>query len=318
MKRTSAPGSVSGLYVDYNAGTSTPGTQVIAEDENLKQEEICNAVELAGFTLSGSDDEQLYKAIIALSHSVGELLFSGIKKTTGITFPAVRIDEADVVVDAHTPQLVTALRAQAAEVNSTSSFTCTVSGSVVTFPSATAADNLIAALVEDSKVHGGDEETQSYASWRTINIAGTDYSIASINAPGRAITVAGTPATGSQTVICYPHRIAGSTTTARIYRTSARALVSQGDSGGKLVAGLRRRDYAQSHTHNPLTNNDPNNTVAGGGYLKGYLYNSGELGGHVTGTPNTDGTNGTTRIGPRNEPRGLAAYLYMWAGMYVA
>jgi photosystem II stability/assembly factor-like uncharacterized protein len=66
MKRTTADGNSGNLYQDRNTTLGRVGTLIQAEDKNLIQEEICNAIEGAGITLNGSDDTQLLQAIKTL------------------------------------------------------------------------------------------------------------------------------------------------------------------------------------------------------------------------------------------------------------
>ena len=311
--KTSATGSVSGAFVDRNVGTSTPGTAMVAADLNTFQDELCNAVTGAGFALNASDNAQLKQAIISLSHTVGEYLFSTIKRAVSALFPAIRIDTADVTIaSANYPDLVTALYAEAVVAQGVSSFACTISGSAITFPTGTAPAKLLNALVEDSLVHGDDAETQSFTNWRTLTVGSTNYAITSINLSTRVVTVSGTPASGSQTVYCYPYRIAGSTTSVRLYKTNARALMSHDD--GNLLSGLRRRDYGQGHWHQSTIGNE-NAGAAGANRLKPYDGSNLVTG---AGAIITDGTNGTPRTGAHTEARGMGAYLYIWAGRYVA
>jgi len=314
MKRTSAAGSVSGLYVDRNPGTSTAGTAIVESDMNMHQEELANAVEKAGLTLSAVDDEQLYKAIRAMSHGVGEFVFNARKLSPSVDWPAVRIDDADVTLaSANYPQLVTALYAEPLTAAGVSAHACTIAGSVITFPSTTAAIALLAALYDDYLVHGGGQETGSYTNWLSLTVGSTNYAITNINTATRAVTVTGTPASGAQTVTCYGFRIAGSSTTVRIYKNAGRALMAQGDTDNTLVAGLRRRDRGQGHRHQ--------NHRSASGSDSSY-YGLGAANGSTTlyavENPVSDGVNGEPRTGKWNETRGMAAYMYMWAGVYVA
>ncbi|MBL8966333.1 MAG: hypothetical protein JNG85_04930, partial [Spirochaetaceae bacterium] len=89
MKRTSAPGSVGGKYVDDNPATATVGTDIVAEDKNFTQEEICHPIESAGFALDGADDYQLERSIIAFRKRIGEYDFQG-GEITPITVAASR------------------------------------------------------------------------------------------------------------------------------------------------------------------------------------------------------------------------------------
>lgn len=310
MKRTEAPNSVGGLYVDKDPGV-TVGTTLIAVDRNLIQEEICNAVEGSGATLSGADDEQLKKAIISLSKSIGEPFFNIFLKSPSVTFPALRIDDADHDIDvANWPDLVPLLRAEKLRAGSTTDFTCTVAGSVITFDNDIDENILLAALTEELFAHvqsGG----VAYTGWLSINVGGTDYVITDVDAGAYTVTVTGSPSTGSQTVIVYPYRIAGSSTTARLRRVNAKALISH--DGDECLAGLRRRDRMQGHYHSTTVSGFI--PVIGGSST----INSGSSFGYggILG-PVTDGTNGTPRTGETTDPRAFVGYLYLHGGRYVA
>lgn len=311
--KTSAPGSVSGAFVDRNVGTSTPGTTLVAADTNTWQDEICNAVQGAGYSLNASDNTQLKQAIISLSHTVGEYLFSTIKRAASTLFPAIRIDTADVTIaSANYPDLVTALYGESVVSQGASSFACTISGSVITFPTSTAGEKLLNGLIEDSKVHGGDAETQNFTNWRTLTVGSSNYAITAINAADRTVTVSGTPPSGSQTVYCYAYRIAGSSTSVRLYNTNGRALMAHDD--GNMLAGLRRRDYGQGHKHRFSTKTGGATT----GTFNYYGFNNGDPHDSNTEPPISDGSHGSPRVGDRTEARGMGAYLYIWAGRYIA
>lgn len=310
MKRTEAPDSVGGLYVDKDPGV-TVGTKLIAEDRNLIQEEICNTIEGAGATLSGADDEQLKKAVISLSHAIGEPVFNLFEKSPSVFFPAVRIDDADHDIDvANWPDLVPLLRAHKLKAGSTTDHSCTVAGSVVTFPDNADANALLAALAEEVLVHGG------YGSWLSLNVGGTDYAITDIDTSTREVTVSGSPSGGAQTCICYPYRIAGSGTTARLRQVAGRALAAH--DGDECLAGLRRRDRMQGHYHDPLGaapfvggTGGLNNTNAGSGAAIWETRTT-------TGVPSADGANGDPRTGETTDARAFVGYLYLWGGRYAA
>lgn len=290
-----------------NNPTTDDGTNWEPGDEAMRQ------IKASLLAVEGNDIE----ALIAMrKHDVGEPVFNLLLKTASATFPAVRIDDGDHdIAAANWPELVPALRAEQMTVAGVSSFTGTVSGSTLTLATSTAGDALLADLVEDAKVHGGDVETENYTNGRCINIAGTDYAITAINGGTRAVSVSGSPPAGSQTVLFYPHRIAGSTTTARLFRTSARSIVSGGDAAGTILPGLRRRDYVQAHWHDfnyGSTSGSAGKAIGSGGGSF-ILANTGSVGSAVS-----DGTHGTPRTGFNNEPRALGAYLYIWGGRYVA
>jgi hypothetical protein len=170
-------------------------------------------------------------------------------------------------------------------------------------------------------------ETENYTNGRSINIAGVDYAITAVNGGARTITVSGSPAAGSQTVLFFPHRIAGSTTTARLFRTSARAIVSGGDAAGTILPGLRRRDYSQawqlggSKDKNYFSFLIADNQMedSGGSANVGLQRMTTTAQGHANAVgPKNDGTHNNIRNGFNNEPRSLGAYIYIWGGRYVA
>jgi hypothetical protein len=63
MQRTTAPGSVSGAYVDEDPGNSVQGTLLIALDRNAIQEEIVGVIAGAGLTPSAGNNGQLLGAL---------------------------------------------------------------------------------------------------------------------------------------------------------------------------------------------------------------------------------------------------------------
>lgn len=342
MKRTTAPNSVAGLHVDRIIGVQA-GTRGIAEDRNNLQEELCNLVEGAGLTLDGTDQYQVLRAQIALRREVGAPFESEIKLTpvtvaaskssTNPSYPNYLpiIDRTDAdhdVTSSQAPPLVTAFRAYAAEVLGSASFTATVSGSVLTFADTTANNALLRALNEDALVQRWLSSSQSptyagsggdFSNWRCINVAGTDFAMTAISTGSRTITVTGSPATGSQTVIFYPYRIAGSATSVRLHRLSGFVPVSSGDSDGVEISGLRHMDQGQGHYHEIYS---ATNTQAAGAN-PGFAANSN---GSIAGTgsltyvksPITDGTNGTPRTGKTTNPRSHSRYTYTWAGILLA
>ncbi len=341
MKRTTAAGSSGGLYVDYVAGV-TAGTLLTAEDRNNLQEEVAHLIESVGWSLDGTDQYQLLRSDIARSKLIGEIVMpeikltpvivSASKSTTNPGFPdylpiIARHDADHDVTTAQAPDLVTAYRAFAAEVLGSASFTATWAGSVGTFANNATNNALLAALREDGFVQRWFSSGQSatyagsgidYTGWRCINVAGTDYVITNVDTVARTITVTGTPTAGSQTVILYPYRIAGSSTSVRLHRLSGMVGVAGQDADGFEITGLRHMDYGQAHWHNIYT------TGSGGAairFVTDTTSNSviGVIGATVqVREPVTDGTNGTPRTGKTTTPRSQSRYAYSWAGRLLA
>jgi hypothetical protein len=144
-----------------------------------------------------------------------------------------------------------------------------------------------------------------------------EYAITNINTGSRSISFAYTALNIGSTPVStnvefYTHRVIGSLTTARHFRTTGKTLMTVGDENGYVVGGLRRRDYIQGHIHNMGTfyvfsgfgGGSPAGTTPAGGFSPN------------TGVPENDGTNGVPRTAKTTQSASLGAYLYMWAGTY--
>lgn len=198
---------------------------------------------------------------INYSKVIGELFFLDFPKDTNYTFnpmtprtyfPALNLSEIDVTLtvdNTDIPQVsldhlrskyLIYLPGKSGEVFQ---WTTTVTGSDIEFPNTTSANAVLAALVEDKDVQG------TYTNHRTVNIDGSDFAITGINLVTRVVTVSGSPTTGSQTARFYSHRIAGSTTTARLFEVSGESFIAGGDPDGYFIGGLRTRGYFQGHWH---------------------------------------------------------------------
>lgn len=253
-----------------------------------------------------------------LDRPLGEVFDMAYKKTISETFPALRVDDSDHDIStANYPLLVPDMRAVKAEAWGGAAyfdtFSGTVAGSVFTGPVAGAGAGdaftyLLAALLEEEMYHG------SYNTWRCINIAGTDFVITNVNPGARTVAVSGSPTSGAQSASVYQFRIAGSTTTARVFKMAGQATMAQ--DGVTYIAGFRRRDRMQGHKHVGANVTGINASVSSGG---NYLMSSSGGTAHATDsnlTPTTDGVNNTPRTGLTTDPNMTAVYRYMWAGAY--
>lgn len=273
-----------------------------------------------GLPFDPTDQYADMKQKTALGHKVGEMYFSALNEdavaySAAISTahpaypeynPILKLWDSDHdIAAANYPLLTPKLRAKKMEAWSGSAYvtdhTATVAGSVVT-GSGTAWTNALAALAEDLAVNSA-----SYTNWRSINIAGTDYAITNVNSSSGTVTVSGSPTTGSQTCIFYTNRIPGSTTSARVFKISGRVLMSP--DGTLRVAGLRRRFHMQGHYHYASSSNTALGWIvnAGGGSTVAGLGGSAIS----TGSPLTDGTNGTPITGLETEPNSATAFLVM-------
>lgn len=71
MFKTIALDSVANRYVDKNVGTSTPGTRIEADDQNIEMDELVNAVESSGQTLDPTGVKVNQLAHAAFLNGVG-------------------------------------------------------------------------------------------------------------------------------------------------------------------------------------------------------------------------------------------------------
>lgn len=299
------------------------------------QDPLTNMITQVGWAYDPTDKYQFMRSIIALSKPVGEMIdteipltavtVSGSKSTVSPGNPEylpIISRDADIdVASTKAPDLVTAYRAYQASITGTTSFTATVAGSVLTFASTTSNNLLLAAIQADAFVQRWFTSGQSatydvsgadYGNPRCINVAGTDYAIAGVNTGARTITVTGTPTSGSQTVIFYPYRIAGSSTSIRLHKLNGFVMVPQGDSDGLYIGGLRVMDQLQGHWHQvydttgagALLYNSAGTTASG--------VSSNKMGVNQVREPISDPTNGTPRTGKTTNPRAHSRYIYTW------
>lgn len=106
------------------------------------------------------------------------------------------------------PYLTMKLRERKVSFNGSTVFTGTVSGTSYTLD--VAYEDLATDLMEERLDFG------TYTGWRTIDIGGVTYDITNLS--GRVLTLSGSPGDGSGVASSfYTHRIAGSTTTARVW-----------------------------------------------------------------------------------------------------
>lgn len=323
MRLLTSLGNVAGKFVNRDPITNPQGTVYSAEFGNDCLDDLIGIQSEAGVANGPGTDLRVVKSIVKLtienSKRVGEIFnLDSLISSTAFNlatpydyFPAICLSTIDVQVvlsTANYPELVPHLRAKKlwfrrGRTDEVGSWTATVSGSSVTMPNTTSANALLAALLEDQIVHG------SYTNWRTLTIGGVDYPITNVNTVTRVITVTGTPTTGSQTTEFFPHRIAGSTTTAREFEVSGRVAIATNDAAGRWIGDLRMRSYLQSHRHS-LSSNIPNGNANNNVLTAGTSYT-------LTGTevlgPTTDGANGTPRTGPETHSPTLSAYTYKWA-----
>jgi hypothetical protein len=285
---------------------------------------------------------QILKYAIQYSKQVGEIFFLDQQKdpvefsqsSPTDFFPAVclsAINSYSDISDSNYPDLVPHLRGRkltylaglSGEKSQfdVESYDVTSNVATLTFADQPTENDVLAALAEDSLVNGG------FSNWRSIElpsaiggITADVYAITDVDEINRTVkfSVGIADESGSVTAVAeFPeHKVAGSTTTARLFEVKGRSLVAANDSDGEVISGLRRRDRMQGHWHDfynntsirqsgtsDATDSEDADTPAGDGYVR---------------EPVSDGTNGTPRTGSTTEPRALGVHVYMWAGRYTA
>ncbi len=342
MFRTAAPGHVGNKYVDEVEGVSE-GTYRIEEDANITQEELVKAVEAAGLSVEsspGTVEDQLAEAMQKLvaegSKFLGELFFLDSYRALSAWdranpdnyFAGLCLNDGDHdIVVANFPDLVPHLRAKKATYNegisgSKSAFDVTnwvvaTNVGTLTFADQTAEKALLADYAEDNLVHGNFTDYRSVTLASAIgNIPAGEYALTGIDASARTITFAVTASDGSggvtTTVEFYKHRIPGTTTTARVFERPGGVLVAANDADGECIAGMRRRDRANSI--------DQVDSLINSG--SGYSVNVPDDGSYSPILTLSAG--GSTRNikfakkGLTTNPRALVGHLYLWGKSYVA
>jgi hypothetical protein len=176
---------------------------------------------------------------------------------------------------------------------------------------------LLAALEEDKLSYGAYLRPITVPS-AIGNIPAGDYLITGINpaAGTRTITFNVTASNGSGSgsfpVDFYACRIAGSTTTARVFSARGRAIHGAGDDNGYMVNGLARRGYIENHWHEAYYTSG---ATTGGGVVSGDGGTSGPITNRVKNVI-SDGVNSLRSAKDTNSPAS-SMHLYMQFQYYM-
>jgi hypothetical protein len=296
----------------------------------------------AGLTYDSTDKYQLSKALIALSHVMGENIFTD-QTLTQVIYSAAKSTASPgnpqylpiisravdkTVTTAMSLPLVTAYRAFTANVLGTTTFVGTVAASVITFSITTTNTAMLNALVQHGLARRWFSSSQSatfagsgadYTNV-SINVAGTDFSITAINVGAGTVTVSGTPTAGVQNCILYPYRVVGSSTSVFLPRLAGFVPVAHGDDDGVEINGYLHMDQIQGHWHSSTAaaNTIPRGYVVGAGAAQTVYSIQDSASTAIPPTYISDLTNGTPRTGKVSNARSATKNVYTWAGVLTA
>jgi hypothetical protein len=235
--------------------------------------------------------------------------------------------------EANWPLYVQALRAVKSAIGSQVDFTGTASAGTgsftVTLDNTTPCNQMLTAIQSEavtSAYQAGGEIANflggtlygTLASGQLATINGVDYQITANNLATRVLTLAGnSPGAGAVTVNFYPYRYLGSNTKAILPAIGGLYTVAIGDAAREKVNGKRAMDRGLGHFHiplSPITTTFSGLTSGTGAAFTAGAFNHGEVA--TTGSPTSDGTNGTPRTGKNTEPRNNPLNIYDWGGVY--
>jgi hypothetical protein len=255
-------------------------------------------------------------------------MIPGRVKAPSASFPALCLTAINTFTDisaTNWPILVPELRAQTAVyldglTGQTATFAGSASGNTITLTNTVANNALLAILVEHAAAFGDD-----FSSLGTVGNVG----ITGVNPFARQITCTAAPGAGPYTF--YPHRIAGSTTTARVQSWRGRSPVGANGEEGGTVSGYVRRDQTRRITGNfGILHHRGDRVVSTGSFSHqlGSPVNAADNGGGVgfasisfnsQGSPGMAGrTSATTGEANATHPSDVSTHIYMAGGVYNA
>jgi len=361
MRKIAGPGHVSNEFVDYDPITNPTGTQITADFMNDAQSELIGIQDALGIAEAAGSNEYILAAIKGLAVQYGKRLGevyaseeyeapSAFDKDNPDDFnPAVCLSEIESYEDISStnwPDLVPLLRARPAywmhnKTGEKYQFSVTnwaiVSNvATLTFSDTDAENGILGVLGEDNLSHGG------YGNWQTItlasaigDIAAGDYAITDVDTLARTISFAYAASNNSggvtATASFYRHRVAGSTTTARLFAIDGYAIMSE---GSDRVSGFRKLDQMQKITGDLTAGaifvmgaSEGASVTTNGAFAvsdaSGPRRNTGLVGSDTIKTmwfdsaSSPDARVSATTAG-ETRPRNMAAYVYLFGRSYVA
>lgn len=338
-KNDAQDATAGGEFTDGEPGI-TPASVFAAKWHNSVQREIIKPIVESGQTLDDEDDEQLYKAILAIvredsvANPIGKLLLLDEYKEPAADFPYYclqKVSEVLTTTNYHAdyinylrnkPLRYMAGTGSAKTAFDISAWERTSNVVTVTFTNTTAEQKILNALSEDNLVHG------SFTNWLTITVSGWTgvtagtYAITAINASARTISFtlsgADTSSTGvTATSTFYKHRLnAGTDPTgimARHFQLVGNGFMTANDSNSEYIAGLRFRDRMQGFSVGVKSDAT---TVTGGATGIQFLDPTDPTPETAYASLLTDGSNGTPRFGATTRGAGYSVYTYHYVRRY--
>jgi len=329
MRPISGPGNVANTFADYDPISNPLGTVYTAQWGNDVQNELLGIESKMGVSPSAGSNQYVASTIIGLAKRYGKMLGefyplpnyvapSEFNPATPTLFhPGLcltNFDGVTTIAEANWPDLHPFLRIQQLSIGSTLNFSGSASASTITLDNN--ADNIaILTAIAESVAHFG----YNY----TVTWGGTDFAITDIATLTRVITVTGTPTAGAGDATFFPHRIAGSTTTARVFSMRGLGLIGLGDADRYFVGGLARRGYMQGHKHYsdtapefPSTRNTEYGSDTGEPATNIDIQAGSSTTGYKGSTPVSDGTYGTPRTAKTTNGPSWSVHIYQHGGRY--
>jgi len=319
MRPISGPGNVANTFADYDPVSNPLGTVYTAQWGNDVQNELLGIESKMGVSPSAGSNQYVASTIIGLAKRYGKMLgeFYPLPNyvaptefnpaTPTLFHPGLcltNFDGVTTIAEANWPDLHPFLRSQQLSIGSTLNFSGSASASTITLDNN--ADNIaILTAIAESVAHFG----YNY----TVTWGGTDFAITDIATLTRVITVTGTPTAGAGDATFFPHRIAGSTTTARVFSLRGLGLIGLGDADRYFVGGLARRGYMQGHWHS--ASGDNFSTLVNLGGQSGFIVAS--QSNNLVKDPITDTINGTPRTAKTTNGPSWSVHIYQHGGRYI-
>lgn len=226
MRKVATTYSVNNEYVDFTPGTRN-GTLYGQRWLNNVQTDLIKIQEAAGLSEGDGADARVLAGAVKV--------FQDRKRPVGVTYESVvyreatgfdytdldayfngicldAVDGSEDISDANWPDLVPVLRSVKMRSGARTVFNCVIVGQDIFLSNATEETNLLETLAEWQVDFG------SYTNWISVTVEGSEFAITGIFPATRRISVDGFPEQGTGACEIYPHRVAGDSGSARVFK----------------------------------------------------------------------------------------------------